>query len=201
MGEYDAYVFAVKTGGDAIERFRREGLPEGIRYVASVTGPWDLFAVATFDEFLSLPGIVAALNVGTETAVAIRPNYTRSRSYHDFSALVRIHVRKGDPRAILEDVQDAIRSHEANLVLGDFDILAYIGADSEDELVDRILYRLRKVRGVRRTVALHVIDYLTLNKQVPDKGHLGHTMRDVRAPARKPTRKPTSRSPKGHSAR
>jgi Lrp/AsnC ligand binding domain len=202
VAEHDAYVFVPEASPDVIAKLRESGLPRGIRYVASVTGPWDLFAIATFDDLGDLPGIVATMNVDPTTALAIKPYYTKTSAYHDHSAFVRINLGEGDPLAVLEGVRDAIGSHEANLVLGDFDMLAYVGANSEDALIQTILHRLRKVPGIRRTVTLRVIDYLTRNPEVPDKKrHLGFS-REARAPsAKKPARTPAKRSTKARASR
>ena len=77
------------------------------------------------------------------------------------------------PRSVLEDVRKAIGSKEADLVLGDFDIIAYVGAETEDELVDTILYQLSRVSGIRKTVTCHVLDYRTLSDEADEEHRVG----------------------------
>jgi hypothetical protein len=163
MAEYDAYMFLPKADPAFTETFRKDGLPPGIRYAASVTGPWQGFAIASFGELAALPRIIAGIASDPPTALALQPRYLKKSSYDPVSAFVRIHIGEGGPKSVLEDVREAIRSHEAEIVLGDFDILAYVGAGDEDELIETILYRLHRVPGIGRTVTLHVIDYVTSN--------------------------------------
>jgi hypothetical protein len=172
MAEFDAYVFLLEVAPDFIERFAGQGLPPGIRYAASITGPWQGFAIATFDDFRELPGITSSL--GTDASgLGIRPTYTKKSDFHPFSAFVRIDVAEGGPKSVLADVRKAIGSQEADLVLGDFDIIAYVGAQTEDELVDTILYQLSRVSGIRKTVTCHVIDYRTLSEKADDGHRVG----------------------------
>ena len=56
---------------------------------------------------------------------------------------------------------------EADVVVGDFDILACVVDDDEDELHQKIL-DLRAIDGVKRTVSLRVIDYVSTSDNAPD---------------------------------
>ena len=78
----------------------------------------------------------------------------------------------GEPEEVLEDVREAVNTDEpeANLVLGDFDIIACISADTSEELVDILFHRIRRVEGVQRTETLHVIDYVSRSEDAPE-GH------------------------------
>ena len=173
MAEFDAYVFLPDVPPDFIRKFDEHGLPAGIRYAASCTGPWQGFAIAEFNEYAELPGIVNTLVNDPPTAVGIRPTYTKKSEFHPHSAFVRIHAGEEGPRSVLEAVRGAIGSKEADLVLGDFDIIAYVGAQSEDELVDIILYRIGNISGVSKTVTCHVIDYRTTSDKADDDHRVG----------------------------
>jgi hypothetical protein len=173
MAEFDAFVFLPEVSPDFIAKFHEHGLPPGIRYAASCAGPWQGFAIAEFNEYSELPGIVSTLANDPPTAVGIRPTYTKKSDFHPYSAFVRIHVGEEGPRSVLEAVRGAIGSKEADLVLGDFDVIAYVGAQSEDELVDTILYRVATISGVRKTVTCHVIDYRTTSEKADDDHRVG----------------------------
>ena len=173
MAEFDAFVFLPEVAPDFISKFAEQGLPAGIRYAASCTGPWQGLAIAEFDTYAELPSIVNTLANDPPTAVGIRPTYTKKSDFHPYSAFVRIHVGEEGPRSVLEAVRGAIGSKEADLVLGDFDIVAYVGADTEEELVDTILYRVARISGVRKTVTCHVIDYRTTSQKADDQHRVG----------------------------
>jgi hypothetical protein len=56
---------------------------------------------------------------------------------------------------------------EADVVEGDFDILVCIVDDDPDAIRQKIL-GLRGIKGVRRTVTLNVIDYVSTSPNAPD---------------------------------
>jgi DNA-binding Lrp family transcriptional regulator len=173
MAEFDAFVFLPEVAPDFISKFAEQGLPPGIRYAASCTGPWQGLAIAEFDTYAELPSIVNTLANDPPTAVGIRPTYTKKSDFHPYSAFVRIHVGDEGPRSVLEAVRGAIGSKEADLVLGDFDIVAYVGADTEEELTDTILYRVARISGIRKTVTCHVIDYRSTSQKADDQHRVG----------------------------
>ena len=179
FGEFDAYIFLPDVAPDFITNFGQRGLPPGIRYAASITGPWQGFAIASFDDFGELPLITNALATDA-SGIGIRPTYTKKSGFDPVSAFVRIHVGEGAPRSVLQDVRNAIGSKEADLVLGDFDIIAYVGADTEEELVDTILYKVSRIPGIQKTVTCRVIDYRTTSGEA-DEDHRVGTKREQQA--------------------
>ena len=56
---------------------------------------------------------------------------------------------------------------EVDSVMGNFDILACVSDDDEEELARKIM-AIRKLKGVKRTVSLRVIDYRSRSDNAPD---------------------------------
>src|SRR5919199_1924557 len=173
-----AYLFSADADPAMIRRFEGQELPKGVRFVASVSGPWQVFAAAELeDPTTDLPRIVNELfgaGQGTaaadpSTALNIGPSYVRrGTDYFENIALIRIHVSGRDPSDVLDEVRSFIGSEEANLVLGDFDILTCVSTPRYDDLVKTIL-SLRTVEGIGRTTSLRVIDYMSLGKDAPER--------------------------------
>ena len=59
--KYAAFVFAPDASYGLISELQGGGLPNGGRYVASVTGPWKIFAVLAFEALRDLPAISDSL--------------------------------------------------------------------------------------------------------------------------------------------
>jgi len=174
-----AFVFDPTGNYKLVGKIREQGqMPTpGLRYVASVTGPYKVFQVVTFealagldDQLDSLPG-----GGGSEdppNAIVLGAAKVRRSTYRLHTALVMIHVRVADPETLLPQIGEAIGVEpdgepEADVVVGDFDILACVVADDEDELLQKIL-DLRRIDGVKRTVSLRVMDYVSTSENAPD---------------------------------
>jgi hypothetical protein len=149
----------------------------GLRYVASITGPYKTVQVMTYealselgDRLDSLPG-----GGGTDdppTAVARGNAKVRKSRYAANTAFVMMDVRAPDPSMLMDEIEAVIGSDdegvEADVVEGDFDILACIVDEDRDGIRDKIL-ALRGIQGVRRTVTLNVIDYVSTSPNAPDE--------------------------------
>ncbi len=174
---FAAFVFSPDASYGLIEKLKSEGLPKGVRYVASVTGPWKIFGVLNFDALKDLPTIADLLFGGSDgsvdppTALVLGTNQVRRTDYLDETALVRIDledVGDEDLERILAEIRETI-SPEVDSVLGNFDLLVCVGAGSVQDLNGRIL-QLRRIAGIRRTVSLRVIDYVSVSDSL-DAGH------------------------------
>jgi uncharacterized protein with GYD domain len=176
-----AFVFDPRGNYKVVRKIREAGtMPAiGLRYVASVTGPYKIFQVVDFDATVqlddrldSLPG--AGGSDDPPNALALRPGQAKVRrsTYLAHTALVRIDVSVADPNDLMDAIKQAIGPDsddgvEADAVVGDFDILACVVADDEETLAAKIL-NLRGIEGVERTVSLRVIDYVSTSENAPD---------------------------------
>jgi DNA-binding Lrp family transcriptional regulator len=174
---YAAFVFAPDASYGLISELKSQGLPKGVRYVASVTGPWKIFAVLNFEALKDFPAIADSLSgevngsFDPPTALVLGKSQVRKTEYLDETALVRIDledVGEDDLARILAEIKETI-SPEVDSVLGNFDLLACVGGRSDQDLNDRIM-QLRRIAGIRRTVSLRVIDYVSVSDSLDD-GH------------------------------
>ena len=174
-----AFVFDPTGDYKVVGKIQEQGqMPTpGLRYVASVTGPYKIFEVVSFealaeldDQLDSLPG-----GGGSEdppNAIVIGAAKLRKSTYRAHTALVRIDVRVTDPATLLTPIAEVIGvdpdgKPEADVVVGDFDILACVVDDDEADLHQKIL-DIRAIDGVKRTVSLRVIDYVSTSENAPD---------------------------------
>ena len=147
---------------------------DNVWYVASVSGPWKIFAVIDFDDVGDVGDVVDAVFKQTdaagdpETALTLFvPASVRHNTYFSNTALVRIETDVPDPRDLIEVIQRVTESDEVDSVMGNFDILACVGDEDEHELARKIM-AIRKLEGVKRTVSLRVIDYRSRSDNAPD---------------------------------
>jgi DNA-binding Lrp family transcriptional regulator len=78
-----------------------------------------------------------------------------------------IQTRVADPSGLLEAIAEAIGSDEADVVAGTFDILAVVVDDDEEDLSKKV-FAIRRIEGVKRTVSLRVMDYVSTSENAPD---------------------------------
>jgi hypothetical protein len=146
---------------------------DNVWYVASVSGPWKIFAVIDFDDVRDVGDVVDTVFKQTdaagdpETALTLIPASVRHNTYFSNTALVRIETEVPDPGALIEDIQRVADSEEVDSVMGNFDILACVSDEDEEELARKIM-AIRKLKGVKRTVSLRVIDYRSRSDNAPD---------------------------------
>jgi hypothetical protein len=143
----------------------------GLRYVASVTGPFKLVKVINFEELGDLPDkldSVSSQDGGSDdNAIALFGSKIRRSQYRTNTAFVMIQTRVADPSTLLEEITEAIGSDEADVVAGTFDILAVVVDDDEQGLNDKI-FAIRRLEGVKRTMSLRVMDYVSTSENAPD---------------------------------
>jgi len=145
----------------------------GLRYVAAVTGPWRIFKVITFHDVRSLAPPLDSPG-DPNTATTFNTDKLRKSIYKDHTAFVRIETDVADPSTLLAGIAAALNISvddlEADVVVGDFDILVCLVDDDETNLGPMVL-AIRGVTGVRRTVTLKVIDYASTSANAPNDGH------------------------------
>lgn len=142
----------------------------GLRYVASVTGPFKLVKILAFDDLDELPdkldSVTSQDGGSDDNALVMFASKIRKSEYRTNTAFVMIDTRVADPRGLLEEIAEATGSDEADVVAGTFDILAVVVDDDEDGLNAKIL-AIRGIEGVKRTVTLRVMDYVSTSPNAP----------------------------------
>jgi hypothetical protein len=148
----------------------------GLRYVASITGPYKTVQVMTFDALAELGERLDSLpgGGGTDdppTAIAKGNAKVRRSTYAANTTFVMMEVRAPDPSTLMDEIEEVLGADddgvEADVVEGDFDIFACI-VDDDDDVIRQKILALRGIRGVRRTVSLRVIDYVSTSANAPD---------------------------------
>ena len=163
-----AFAFFPDADPGLIDQLKDSGMPPGVRYVASVTGSSQVIAVLSYNELTELPAIIRSLSEGDSTALPLALSQIRRSEYREETAFVRIHTKVDNPETLLAQIREAIGSEEADVVFGDFDILACVVGDSIEDLKTRVVGSLRGIDGIGRTETLVVIDYVSLSVNAPD---------------------------------
>jgi hypothetical protein len=185
-----AFVFEPKGNYQVVQKIRNAGVmpAAGLRYVAAVTGPFKIFQVVRYpeigalaDRLDGLPGAGGAADPPNALAMGGGNAKVRRSTYRTHTALVRIDVSVADPSDLLPAIEEAIGQDsdderdpdsplnvEADVVVGDFDILACVVDDDEHALGAKLL-NLRRIEGVERTVTLRVIDYVSTSPNAPEE--------------------------------
>ena len=141
----------------------------GLRYVASVTGPYKLVKVMNFDGLDGLPDrldLVQRDDGSDGNAVVIGLSKIRRSQYKRHTAFVLIETRVADPSTLLDEIADAIGSDEVDVVAGEVDIIAVV-VDDDEENLSRKIYAIRRIDGVKRTQTLRVMDYVSTSENAP----------------------------------
>ena len=71
-------------------------------------------------------------------------------------AFVLIKAELGEEKKLLEALRAIPEVKEAHMVYGVYDIIARVETDVGQELRDIILYKIRRLRGVRSTLTMIV---------------------------------------------
>jgi hypothetical protein len=169
------FVFDPEASYGIVRQIRGAGaMPTpGLRYVASVTGPWRVFKVMVVRESEGLVDVADRLDTpgDPETALSLRAAQVRKSTYRSHTALVRIDTSVADPTTLVDQIAEAIGTEdmepEVDVVVGAFDILACVVDDDETALGQKLL-RVREINGVERTKSLRVIDYVSTSDNAPD---------------------------------
>jgi hypothetical protein len=166
-----AFVFSPDASYGLIQQIRSAGVMPvaGLRYVASVTGPWKILKIVSFEDLGQLANRLESLSESGDppTAISFGIAQVKRSEYRTHTAFVRIDVRVSDPDTLLDEIRGKVGSDEADSVTGDFDIFACVTDDDEDELMRKIL-AVRAIEGVKRTTSLRVIDYVSTSADAPD---------------------------------
>lgn len=181
----EVYVFSEHAAYELIDGFRGGGMPRGLRYAASITGPWRVFGILDVDDLSDFPTVLTEGKIGSETDVVATYRLERvlkRSAYHPVSAFVRIHTGDVDPEGegtgreavtLLEEIRRKAAGDgeegEAESVMGAFDVLAYVGGENAADLADRIR-AIRELPAVLKTLTMRVIDYVSTNPDAPE-GH------------------------------
>jgi hypothetical protein len=119
-----------------------------VRYVAAISGEYDAIAAVTFWNGLSDLEASAHMfrtNPNTITAVGVHPRAPDSLKWSisfPFEAFVRVWVNPGsafDTADFLGDASNVPGTEGATAVAADFDVLAGVGADDWDGLIQNLL--------------------------------------------------------------
>ena len=165
------FVFDPDAGYGMVREIKEAGVmpTPGLRYVAAVTGPFKIIKVIAF---IGVEQLFDRLNApGDDSATSLTFAKVRRSQYREHTVFVRIEARVADPSELLPEIANAIDvpldDLEADVVDGDFDILVCLSADDEDTLRSMVL-AIRAIPGVRRTVTLRVLDYVSTSDHAPD---------------------------------
>ena len=160
-------VFVFEPDGDygRVDVIRKAGkMPvSGLKFVASVTGRWKVLKILEFGEVeADLADRLDLITGLDENAIVMgQAKVRKSSAYLAHTALVRIDVdANADLDELRSQIEGASGSDEVDVVMGEFDMLAVVVADDEGTLGSRIL-DIRRIEGVKRTVSLRVIDYVS----------------------------------------
>ncbi len=176
--EHAAYIFSPDASYGLVSDLRHSGLPSGVHFVASVTGPWQIVAIAEFDDLTELPGIVESLFGGRSggassadppSAYAFEKNAIKRSVYADEMAFVRMNIAGvgvDDLPGLLEEIGGTIGSPEVNAVFGDFDIFACVAGVDVDAVKEKI-FQLRGNGAIVSTLTLWIIDYVSADIDAP----------------------------------
>lgn len=158
----EVYVFTRRVDAELLNRLRPE---PSVRFFAATTGPFPGFAVIEVGRGPELPAELERLfghtPANVETAVPIRFGTSHIRSTRQFPsfAFVRVRVARGQASAVLDQIDHVPGYNGSSIVLGAFDILAEIGAETESGLHEALLSSIHPIDGIDSTVSLQVLDY------------------------------------------
>lgn len=165
------FVFDPDAGYGMVREIKEAGVmpTPGLRYVAAVTGPFKIIKVIAF---MGVEQLFDRLNApGDDSATSLTFAKVRRSHYREHTVFVRIEARVADPSELLPEIANAIDvpldDLEADVIVGDFDMLACLSADDEDTL-SSMVFAIRAIPGIRRTVTLRVLDYVSTSEHAPD---------------------------------
>lgn len=71
---------------------------------------------------------------------------------------VLINCEIGKEREILEEIKKVPEVSEAYLLYGVYDIIVKIKGRSNEEIREVMLSKIRKIKGIKRTLTMHVVE-------------------------------------------
>ena len=172
------FVFDPDASYGFVKEIRDAGVmpTPGLRYVAAVTGPWKIIKVIGFAAVEQLLQRLSA--PGDDTATSFGVAKVRRSLYRNHTVFVRIETDVADPNELLTKIAGALHipldELEADVIIGDFDILVCLSDDDEKNLSKWVL-AIRAITEVRRTVTLRVLDYVSTS----DEADADHRVRSA----------------------
>ena len=158
-GKIEAYVFERHVEGKSISALRSDLASQpGVAFVAQFVGAFQLFARVLVDSMsdlqLRIDGDYRNAGIHSDWSVNLTGDRVAApkRASPDICALVCAKAN-GDPFQIIEAIDDEFQGSSygaAVVTAADFDLLVDLGADSLEDVVDRVL-QLRNVEGIGRT--------------------------------------------------
>jgi hypothetical protein len=183
VGKIDIYVFSSVASLQLAAQLR-PGLPPDTRYVATVSGYGTAFAITEANDLADLVNVIPpalvppnqqpqAAPIDPETARALGPYYLKTSKYHRFGRFIRYHLQRGaSADQAIQVVRDFLcerQGHqEAQLVVGKFRMLVYIGSDQSLDDLDQLQADLEEaVTDLRNPEVLEIVDYVSRSENAP----------------------------------
>jgi hypothetical protein len=161
----DMYVFARDTDPDLVRNAPKD--PNGVvRYLAQITGDYSSLAVVETDGLeiqrvasdLFAPPTTQLADPDTSKPIRFGAAIVKRSLWLAESAFMRIGVRGGMATQVLEAANDVDGYSASAIVLGNYDVLLELGADTRRELYERILAATR-IDGVAWSRTHVVLDW------------------------------------------
>ena len=77
---------------------------------------------------------------------------------HMAQAFVTIHCLKSDELSIMENLEDIPEVVEADMLIGNYEIICKIAAPTYNDISQIISKRIRKIHGIKSTVTINIIN-------------------------------------------
>lgn len=161
----DAYVFVKEADQEALERMRGLVGKGGIRFVTSLSGPYDALVAIQADDLKRIESIVRDQIRGagarwTETAFVIpplpppppppMPKWTPPET---IEAFVTVHVEQGKAMAVLQAASEIRGFMGGAIIAGSFDLLLEFGGASFEDVAAILLSSLHTIEGIESTAS------------------------------------------------
>lgn len=137
--DLDVYVFLPKAPGKILHKLEHI---HGVRCIATLSGPYQAFAVATLEGHERLEGFLNRVRKLGDPPTAVALKHTPMRIVWSprppVLAFIQLSVEPGKVNAVFQQttgLQSKTLQHlGSSIVAGDFDILTEVGGESFDEV-------------------------------------------------------------------
>ncbi|MGH2829056.1 MAG: Lrp/AsnC ligand binding domain-containing protein [Actinomycetota bacterium] len=157
----DAYVFVKEASQESLDRLQGLVGTGGIRFVTSLSGPYDGLVAVQADDLPALEAVVRdeirpTGVTGTETAIVVpiipplpMPKWTPP----DFAveAFVAVDVAQGQAQSVLNAASEIEGFLGGAIVAGGFDVLLEFAGSSYEQVADILLNQLHTINGISST--------------------------------------------------
>jgi hypothetical protein len=163
--ELDVYVF-LKDANDKILHKLEHLQP--VRCIATLSGPYEAFAVATLDGFHRLEHFLERLRgLGDPpTAVVLQPSFVKivHSPRPPVLAFIQLWAQPGKVEDLFKKTSSLGPKHlGSSIVAGDFDVLVEVGGESFEEVTEALLDKKKGLASlpglVRSTTSFGFIRY------------------------------------------